>query len=219
MKNFKEIFVAFSGLVCLLICFTICGSVALAQRNEEVKKNEFGVFVGGSFDSPTIFGIGRTKNARLGIIGFHYARRFETSDKFNLKYTIDASPAVFLSYPVARLISPRTNSSRVENVRTRTYAYGAAPLGLQINFRPHKKYQPFINSSGGFLYFNKRIPQTTGTRFNFMAGLGGGLEIRLKNNRSVSLGYKYLHISNGHRGIENPGFDNNLFYIGYSFLQ
>ncbi len=69
------------------------------------------------------------------------------------------------------------------------------------------------------LFFNKRTPNLVGTRFAFTADIGAGIEFRLKERRSVTVGYKYYHISNGDRGIENPGFDNNLFYIGYTFFS
>ena len=88
-----------------------------------------------------------------------------------------------------------------------------------MNFRPRKKLQPFVEGSGGLLYFNKRTPNFIGTRFTFTADVGGGVEFNLNDKRAVTLGYKYYHISNGGRGIENPGFDNNLFYIGYTFFS
>jgi hypothetical protein len=88
-----------------------------------------------------------------------------------------------------------------------------------MNFRPRKKYQPFIGASGGVLYLNKRTPNFTGTRFQWTADIGAGLEIKLKDKKAFTLGYKYYHISNGGRGISNPGFDNNLFYVGYTFFS
>jgi len=33
----------------------------------------------------------------------------------------------------------------------------------------------------------------------------------MRSGRGVTVGYKYHHISNAGRGINNPGFDNNLF--------
>ena len=69
------------------------------------------------------------------------------------------------------------------------------------------------------MYFNKRTPNFIGTRFAFTADIGGGLEFKLNNKRTLTLGYKYYHISNGGRGIENPGFDNNLLYVGYTFFN
>ena len=66
---------------------------------------------------------------------------------------------------------------------------------------------------------DKRTPSFGGTRFQFTADVGGGVEIRLKDKKAVTLGYKYYHISNGNRGIVNPGIDNNLFYVGYTFFS
>lgn len=201
--------------LCLLFGFIL--TFGAAAQTEQTEKNEFGIWGGVSPDSSTVFGIGRTADVRYGTIGLRYARRFNNGDTVNLKYTIDAIPAAILNYPDIELVSVPV--VQFERRRRTVYGFGAAPLGIQINFRPRQKVQPFVNASGGFLYFNKRFPQFTGTRFALTADLGGGIEFLLKNKRALTIGYKYLHISNGNRGIENPGFDNNLFYLGYSFLK
>lgn len=192
---------------------------------DEMGKNELAVWGGYSPDSSTLVkGIGRTEDARFGIIAFRYSRRFNNSDTYNLKYTADVVPASFLNYPdsdgIPIFVSPSGPiAPSPVRIRETRYAFGAAPLGLQINFRPRKRVQPFIGASGGMLFFNKRTPNLVGTRFAFTADIGAGIEFRLKERRSVTVGYKYYHISNGDRGIENPGFDNNLFYIGYTFFS
>ncbi len=199
----------------LLMSFSIA---ILAQTDEETGKNELTVWGGFSPTSSTLFkGTGRTPDARFGIVAFRYARRFNNNDTVNLKYTIDAVPLAVLNYPDVEIASVTPLTLR--NVRPTRTAFGFAPLGLQVNFRPRKKLQPFIGASGGFLYFNKQTPNIVGTRFNFTADVGGGIEYRLKNKRSITFGYKYYHISNGDRGIENPGIDNNIFYIGYTFFS
>lgn len=189
-----------------------------AQDDTETGKNEFTIWGGFSPDSSTVIkGTGRTSDARFGIVAFRYARRFNNNDTFNLKYTADFVPVAVLNYPDIE-IAPTTPLT-VRRVRPTRYAFGIAPLGIQANFRPRKKYQPFIGASGGMLYFNKRTPNFVGTRFAFTADVGGGLEIKLKERRALTIGYKYYHISNGDRGLQNPGFDNNLFYIGYTFFS
>lgn len=189
-----------------------------AQDDTETGKNEFTIWGGFSPDSSTVIkGTGRTPDARFGIVAFRYARRFNNNDTFNLKYTADFVPVAVLNYPDIE-IAPTTPLT-VRRVRSTRYAFGIAPLGIQANFRPRKKYQPFIGASGGMLYFNKRTPNFVGTRFAFTADVGGGLEIKLKERRALTIGYKYYHISNGDRGLQNPGFDNNLFYIGYTFFS
>lgn len=207
-------------LAILLMSFAL---TILAQDSAETGKNELTIWGGFSPDSSTIIkGTGRTPDARFGIVAFRYARRFNNNSSFNLKYTADVVPVAVLNYPDIRdlpiLITP-TGTATLQTYRPTRYGFGVAPLGLQVNFRPRKKYQPFIGASGGFLYFTKRQPNVVGTRFAFTADVGIGLEIKLKDKRAVTFGYKYFHVSNGNRGIENPGVDNNLFYIGYTFFS
>lgn len=41
----------------------------------------------------------------------------------------------------------------------------------------------------------------------------------LRDKKAVSFGYKYQHLSNGYRADDNPGFDSNIFYVGFSFFK
>jgi len=41
---------------------------------------------------------------------------------------------------------------------------GAEPIGVQLNFRNHRKWQPFVNATGGFLYFTEQVPVTGSSR-------------------------------------------------------
>ena len=195
------------NLILAVAVITTLHVTALSQT-EEQRKNEFSFWGGYSPDSTHL--IGTTPDARFGIVGFRYARRFNNNRAVNLKYFVDAIPAAFQSGP---------EFPPFDQPRRSSYAWGIAPLGLQVNFRPHKKYQPFVEGSGGFLYFKKRIPNEFGTHFNFTAYAGGGVEIRLDKKRAVSLGYKYFHVSNGYRGIVNPGFDHNVISVGYTFFS
>lgn len=203
-----------------ILLLSLLAIPAFAQ-DEELGKNEFSVWGGYSPDSNTFLPTGRIFDARLGIVAFRYARRFNFSDSVNVKYTADVVPAAFLNYPDLIVGGPTcpTCLPTISSERPTHYGFGVAPLGGQVNFRPRKKYQPFIGTSGGFLYLNKRTPNFVGTRFQFTADVGGGVEIRLKDKKALTLGYKYYHISNGNRGIVNPGFDNNLFYVGYTFFS
>ena len=214
---FKKVF-----LMCALLASAATAAVAQQTTSgDEGGKNEFSFWGGFSPDSNTfIKATGRTPDARFGIVNFRYARRFNNSDSVNLKYTADFTPFAALNYPDFNYVQTGTSVFRaVSATRPTRYAFGISPLGLQANFRPRKKTQPFVDATGGFLYFNKRTPNVVGTRFAFTADIGGGIEYQMKGGRSVTFGYKYFHISNGNRGQENPGFDNNLFYVGYTFLK
>ena len=53
------------------------------------------------------------------------------------------------------------------------------------------------------------------------AGNGAGVRVRhdTGTRRAWTAGYRYQHISNGYRAEVNPGFDSNLFYVGFSIFR
>jgi len=166
---------------------------AISGQDEEPGKNELMVW-GGYAPAVRTFDVGgRTWDGKMGIGALRYSRRFNNSDWVNLKYTLDAS-VVVLNYP-DRVVSGTT----VTPVRETKYAVGVAPIGLQGNFRPRKKLQPFIGLSLGFLPFTETIPNVTGKKLNFSTEGGAGIEYRLANKKAVTFGYKFYHISNASR--------------------
>ena len=185
--------------------------VICASAQVERPKNEVAVWGGYSPDSTTAFRIfGRTPDAKFGIVSIRYSRRFNNGKWVNMKYTVDLTPLA-----VIKSDEPLTSPSQ----RSTAFGFGAAPLGVQANFRPRSRVQPYVGLSGGFLYFNRRVLGESGTRFTFTADLGGGVEIRTGERRSVSIGYKYFHVSNWNRGEINPGIDNNVIYVGYTLFS
>ncbi len=178
-------------------------------------KNEISVWGGFSPDSITFLKWGRTRDARYGIVGVGYARRFNNSDKVNMKYTFDAIPLAVINFPINPVIQP---DKTVKTKRT-AYGFGVMPIGIQANFRPRKKIKPFVRGGLGILYFNKKIPNEFGKRLNFIIEAGGGVEIGVEKNKAITIGYKLQHVSNAFRGRFNPGFDNNVIYLGYTFFN
>jgi hypothetical protein len=185
----------------------------------EKNMNEFGVWGGGSFVSPEL--AGKAADVKSGIVGLRYARIFAVNGDVAFKYTIDAIPMVALSFRRSELVPSGSGSSSlvVQTTHPTVYGFGVAPAGLQVNFRRRERIQPFVNLSGGLLYFAEAIPDRGGTQFNFSADLGVGLEFLIASKRAWTLGYRYHHISNAYRGQVNPGFDSNLIYAGFSFFK
>ncbi len=93
----------------------------------EKSANEFGVWGGGSLDSPTL--IGKFEAARLGLLGVRYARVLARGENVTLKYTSDAVPVAVLSFPV--LSTP--------GLRRTVYGAGLSPVGFQVNFRRRER--------------------------------------------------------------------------------
>src|SRR5215213_9715307 len=174
--------------------------------------NEYGVWGGGSFGSPTL--IGTTERVRLGLVAFRYARVLARGENLALKYTLDAVPVASMSFPAFE-----TTAGVTREVRTTMTGAGLSPVGFQLNFRRRERVQPFAQASGGFLYFGERVPDTRGAQFNFTGDFGGGVQWKTGARRAWTVGYRYHHVSNGYRADVNPGFDSNLFYVGFSIFR
>lgn len=98
-----------------------------------------------------------------------------------------------------------------------TVGEGISPVGMQLNFMPRRKVQPFVIGHGGYLYSTEPIPTTDAGSFNFTFDIGAGIEVYRSKSRSVRAEYRYHHISNHDTAAENPGIDNGLFQVTYSF--
>lgn len=181
--------------------------------------NEFGVFGGGSFDSPTI--IGTTDDARFGVISLRYGRVLIARQGIAFEYTVDVTPVTALS--LQRFIVLPTGSGpfdfSVRRTRESVYGAGLSPVGFKTNFRRRSRVQPFASASGGFLYFSKPVPEPEATQFNFTFDFGGGVQVFTHSRRAITFGYKFQHISSGGRSEINPGVDANVFYAGFSIFR
>lgn len=102
------------------------------------------------------------------------------------------------------------------------YGFALTPIGFTFDFgRGHAVY-PFLQIDGGIVASREPIPLNIpdATALNFMFDFGGGLKWRPAHRRlALTLGYKFLHISNAFTTTVNPGVDNNVVYAGYSFLH
>jgi len=152
-----------------------------------------------SFDATTW--IGATPDARFGNVGLRYGRVLAASKKVVFEWTIDAIPVAILSN--SQLTSAPCCSFVLH--RKSVYGWGISPIGLKFNFRRNKRVQPFGADSGGFLYFNEKVPVTGAARFNFTFNFQGGVQIIGSNQRSFMVGYKYNHISNGYQAPIKSG--------------
>jgi len=103
------------------------------------------------------------------------------------------------------------------NGRRWTIGEAISPIGMQWNFLPRNKIQPFFVGHGGYIYSTQPIPIIEAGSFNFTFDLGAGLEIWRTRHKSIRVEYRYHHISNHSTAEENPGIDSGLFQVTYAF--
>ena len=186
-------------------------------------RNEIGFYGGVSTFHKDLRG--PSAGGNFGMLAIRYSHVALESRSLKLRYTADLIPVAVLNYPRNREFQGSGGTTQIVRDRRTVYGYGIAPGGLQLNFRRGKKYQPFAAGSVGIMYFTQVVPdlrtplnpRATGAKLNFTAEMGGGLEIGLKNNKNLIIGYKYHHLSNLYTGNMNVGFNSNMVYTGLNF--
>jgi opacity protein-like surface antigen len=178
------------------------------SADDRQPRHDFQFFAGYSPVSPTL--IGTAPDRRLVLAGFAYGFRCWSWNSVSVSYTVAAMPA-------AILIQPYEGNAPAHAV----YGFAVAPLGFTFDLARKRRGHPFVETTGGIVASTQPIPenQPDASGLNFFFDLGGGIRWRVGERGAVSLGYRFLHISNAGTTSFNPGVDNNVFYVGYSFLR
>ena len=206
--------IRFATAILFLLSIFSSGISAQTRDADSFDKgtNEFGVWIGGSPNDPTIFG--SATGRKLVLTGVRFGKVFATTQHIAFEFTSDWIPYAMVYQPQSVRIG---NSGAQLAVRGR----GASPLGLKLVLNRQSGIKPFVNASGGFLFFEKGTPVEVlgATRFNFTFEFGGGVQIPLGTRKTISLGYKLHHFSNARITGVNPGLDSNVIYVGFSLLK
>jgi len=168
--------------------------------------HEFSLLGGYGINSFKLWG--KTPDATLGQLGIGYNRKLFKLGEQVLEYRMELNVFSKITYPE---FEPRQE-------RTSLSGFGLTPLGLRINFRQSETVQPFLGTSGGFMYLDGPFPDERGEKFNYTLRAGLGLEFMINTGSSFSIGYTYFHISNGDNGEVNPGIDSGFLFASLTFF-
>jgi hypothetical protein len=165
-------------------------------------RHDFQFFAGYSPVTATL--IGTTTDRQFLLAGFAYSYRCWVWPGVSISYSGELMPAAVLFEPAHAV-----------------YGFAVTPLGFTAEFGRRRKIYPFLQTNEGIIASSEPIPinVTGATGLNFLIDVGGGIRIKTSERRAISLGYKFLHISNGFTSAVNPGVDNNVFYAGFSILR
>jgi len=172
----------------------------------------------GGYSPTSTIEIGVTNDRKLFTLNGKYAIVVLNNRFSSLRWVSEVVPIAVLHQPTELYFDGKLNQTFTQQANTR-YAYGATPLGLQLNLRRHHKVQPFADIHAGVLMFNDNVPVPNARRFNFTFNFGAGVEIFHGEGNSLTLGFKYHHLSNNETAPANPGVDSPMAYLGYSWFK
>jgi opacity protein-like surface antigen len=217
-------------LLCLLVSVPIFASADDKSNYTDAfhtGANEYQVWGGYSPDSLTW--IGKSEARRLFMAGAGWRRVILATDRVAWKFTVDIVPIALVSQPTLGGMETVQDAKKVlaecqaaglscgSVGRRTTYGVGFAPVGFEFNFRRRHRVQPVAAINAGLLRFSRDVPVAGSMQTNFTFSWAGGLQIFTGESQSLTIGYRFHHISNANSGTFNPGIDSNFIYLGYSF--
>ena len=166
-------------------------------------RSDFQLFAGYSPTSLTL--IGTATDRRFVFAGLDYSYLCTDWKHVSLSFTAGLMPAAIVLQPTT-FVAP---SHAV-------YGFGITPVGVTFDFMRRRAVHPFLEIGLGIIASTEPIPenQIDATGLNFLIVVGAGARWK-----RVSLGYKFVHISNAFSTNFNPGLDNGVIYAGYSFVR
>ena len=204
-----------SGPLTALVLLHAIAAAALGQLNRPAGndalpyggQHEVGVWSGYSGFSGPIWGYSRD---------VHYS---PTDLRYSFLITPDAHHLAIRYAPEITLVAVLCETQKTEVnplAPVCRFGSGLSPEAFQFVFRPLSRVQPFVSNAGGLLYFNDRVLSPQGSQFMYTIDFGGGVNLFASRSSTITLGYRYQHLSNANISIHNPGTDADTFYVGYS---
>jgi opacity protein-like surface antigen len=162
-----------------------------------------------------------TDGRKFTMTSIRFGRVVGTAKRVTYQYLFEVIPVSFAvkNEVKARIPEGRDPERFTKTVRENTYGIGFEPAAFRFLFTPSRRLKPYAQAGAGFIFTSKPIPVPESPRYNFIGDFGGGLMYSLSERRTVNFGYRYFHISNMNIGEINPGYNANVFYVGYSLFS
>ncbi|MDF0643273.1 MAG: acyloxyacyl hydrolase [Nitrospira sp.] len=98
-----------------------------------------------------------------------------------------------------------------------SYGIGLSPK-LGYTFIGAGRFQPYLEGGGGPMWtdLGDRVPEQS-SQFNFLVWAGAGCSFLLSPQWAVTVGYRFMHISNAGLSQPNSGLNFGLPYLGLQY--
>ncbi|HEX9960163.1 MAG TPA: acyloxyacyl hydrolase [Pyrinomonadaceae bacterium] len=103
--------------------------------------------------------------------------------------------------------------------RENTFGVGINPASFRFIFFPKWRLRPQLGAGIGLTRHFNRVPTIDGTKGNVHIDFQIGGQYMISERRALNFGYKYYHLSNVYLARRNPGYNVNMFFVGYSIFK
>jgi len=102
--------------------------------------------------------------------------------------------------------------------QTETASVFSGSLICKYNFATGTRLTPFLEGGAGVSYATRAVPEVRGSHFNFVLQAGLGLQYAVGDRNTLSLSWRYIHLSNAHLYPTDPSLNTGVFLLGFSHL-
>jgi hypothetical protein len=170
--------------------------------------------------------LGDTPNVNLALLAVRWTTPIRASSRSVLEYTVDVVPVAVLSPPLSTGPGAESASGHCEGDECALYplartfppgsafGVGVSPLGLTWVFLPARRIRPVLATTGGLIWFDRRVPTTGAARINFAGTAEAGFRAALNERADLTAAYRFHHISNAGLARENSALASHVFSLG-----
>jgi len=193
------------GLYLIILAVQPVQAMSTGETDNVIEPDQFNysieLFTAHSPYSTLLFA--KMKNTQFSLIGFNFGHSIFRSG--NLSLFLSSEVVLFgrMNYPVNGHSGPKAQRSGL----------GIVPLRFTVPLTRSGSRNHFYADTGfGVILFEKKFPNPEGTNLNVTFDLGIGYQFSISQNNSLSIGYRFHHLSNAGTGEINPGLDSNMLF-------
>ena len=166
-----------------------------------------------------------TEGRGFSMLNVRFTRNLGTRKGITYQYFFELTPLVVAfnnEVKNTKYISEKETPKEPKTIRKTAYGFGFQPVNFRFIFKPTSRIKPFVQIGAGMMFFNQKMPVPEATSYNFTGDFGGGVYIltdREQARKAITISYRYFHISNFNTSKFNPGYNANIFSVGYSFFH
>jgi hypothetical protein len=166
-----------------------------------------------------------TDKRKLTMFNIRFIRTLGTRKNITYQYFFELTPLAVAFHNEAKnplYVSEEKTPAQRKTIYQTAYGAGFQPVNFRLIFKPARRLKPFVQFGVGMIFFNQKMPVPEATAYNFTGDFGGGFYLHTDQERrkkAIIISYRYFHISNFNTSSFNPGYNANVFSLGYSFSR